>query len=86
MTPDAQLYRKGFVVLPRSRRYPSTKRDRRSRVPEPPGFTLHREGCGYVQRSPSRMIPAPADPYPGTVDCPYCKPSLNIEGLDNGNT
>jgi hypothetical protein len=69
-----ELFRKGYVVLPRIRHY-AKQGKRRSRVPEPPGYTLHRETCAYVKRS-TRHVPAPIEPYPGTVTCPYCRPSL----------
>lgn len=79
-----ELFRKGYVITPRSKHYKRPAK-RRSTIPVPPGYTLHRETCGYVRRS-TRLMPAPVDPYPGTTACPYCKPSLTVESDENDNS
>lgn len=36
-------------------------------------WTLHEEDCSQARRA--RALPAPATPYPNTVDCVYCAPT-----------
>lgn len=71
------LFRKGLVVVPREIQYSKLKRAGK-KPPAVAGFTLHIEECRHAKRS-TRPQPAPAEPYPGTVACRYCKPSLTVE-------
>jgi hypothetical protein len=75
------LYREGQVIVQRTKDYgaaaKAARKARRSRVPEPAGWTLHRATCSYLLRVRSKPLqPAPADLYDGTVACHACKPSL----------
>lgn len=45
-----------------------------TRGARPGGWTLHRDGCVYLERSKA-VWPAPERPRPGTADCVYCAPS-----------
>jgi len=75
------LYREGQVIVQRRKDYgaaaKAARKSRRSRIPEPAGFTLHRATCSYLARVKSTGIqPAPVDLYQGTVACNQCKPTL----------
>ncbi|HYJ33801.1 MAG TPA: hypothetical protein VE326_11330 [Candidatus Binatia bacterium] len=52
------------------------RRKKHKRARPQVGFTLHEATCGYVARAgDGNVMPAPATPYPNTVDCTYCKPT-----------
>jgi hypothetical protein len=58
---------------PNTRTYHSTHPTRSAR--RQPQWTLHREGCFYIQRATTATkVPAPLKPYPNTVPCTACKP------------
>ncbi len=65
------MYAQGFVVIERH----WTRQAGRSRGRS--GFTLHRSDCPHVTKTNGRTaLPAPADPYDGTVPCRRCKPEI----------
>lgn len=81
MTDPAYL--DGMSIIQRGR----VAKSGRSRRPQY-GWTLHRSSCPYVVRSTTAM-PAPAMPYPNTINCKLCKPEgghyLMHSRLDDGS-
>lgn len=67
------VYAEGLVVVRRAPKAKDTvKRGKRRPAP---GWTLHVEGCFFLERvAKVTVMPAPAQPYPNTVSCQYCKP------------
>lgn len=76
------MYLDGHVIIRRTwkpadakpKRRGSTKAKRRTGPPTV--YTLHREDCFYAVRSVREKIPAPIEPYIGTIPCSFCKPEL----------
>lgn len=68
----ASPYRVGFVVVQRTWQPIKMARHKRSRV----GFTLHRDDCHWLTKQGRNIVtmPAPAEAYPDTVPCAFCRP------------
>jgi hypothetical protein len=79
------MHRKDHVITRRNQRGDRRKTAKRaSRNTIVPAWTLHRADCGYVTKNgpSSSAIPAPTKPYPGTVACQVCKPTLQEKTTD----
>lgn len=68
---SAPVYAEGLVVVPRMFRVPG-QNGRPGRPRE--GWTLHLDDCRHAKRAID-VLPAPAQPYADTVECPECHPS-----------
>jgi hypothetical protein len=77
------MYREGHVIVQRHRRPEARKR---GRAPAP-AWTLHKDTCFYLSRGKQRAatMPAPIDPYGGTIACRVCKPTIKARGVSDGH-
>ena len=80
------MYATGFVVV--GRRWANYDKSAATKVGSKrrrgTGFTLHRDDCPYLKRATKTAMPAPREPYDGTVPCSVCKPQIKGEMSTNG--